>query len=83
MQMYFSTGLKGVKEEDTMKVETLIKETLSGLVENGIDPMMIEAAMNTVEFNFRENNTGSYPRGLVLMLRSLVTCCMTKTGPCV
>ena len=29
--------------------------------------------MNTIEFRLRENNTGSFPRGLNLMLRALTT----------
>ena len=29
--------------------------------------------MNTVEFRLRENNTGSYPRGIALMQRVLTT----------
>ena len=32
---------------------------------------MIAASMNTVEFALRENNTGSLPRGLGLMLGAL------------
>jgi Zn-dependent M16 (insulinase) family peptidase len=32
-----------------------------------------EAALNTIEFRLRENNTGNFPRGLLLMLRSLTT----------
>jgi Zn-dependent M16 (insulinase) family peptidase len=70
-QMFFSTGMKGVELENTEKVENLILETLKSLVENGIDPETVEAAMNTVEFLLRENNTGSFPRGLALMLRAL------------
>ncbi|MEJ2758104.1 MAG: insulinase family protein [Anaerolineales bacterium] len=72
-QMTFSTGLKGVKPEDTAKVEGLIEETLEDLAENGIDPEMIAASMNTVEFRLRENNTGAFPRGLLLMLRAMTT----------
>ena len=34
---------------------------------------MIAAAMNTLEFRLRENNTGSFPRGIALMLRALST----------
>jgi Zn-dependent M16 (insulinase) family peptidase len=34
---------------------------------------MIAAAMNTIEFRLRENNTGSFPRGISLMLRALTT----------
>jgi Zn-dependent M16 (insulinase) family peptidase len=72
-QMYFSTGLKGIAVENAGKVETLIFDTLTGLTRAGIDPDMIEAALNTFEFSLRENNTGSFPRGLSLMLRALTT----------
>jgi Zn-dependent M16 (insulinase) family peptidase len=46
---------------------------LSNLNDKGIDPLTIEAAFNTIEFRLRENNTGAFPRGLLLMLRSLTT----------
>lgn len=72
-QMYFSTGLKGVEEKDLQAVQNLIQDTLQDLVKQGIDPKTIEAALNTVEFEFRENNTGSMPRGLIVMLRALST----------
>jgi presequence protease len=70
-QMFFSTGLKGVEVANTEKVEQLILDTLKDLAEKGIDPATVEAALNTVEFHLRENNTGSFPRGLALMLRAL------------
>ncbi|MDD5475008.1 MAG: insulinase family protein [Syntrophales bacterium] len=70
-QMTFSVGMKGVSPENFDAVESLVLETLSRLSENGIDPDAIEAALNTLEFRLRENNTGSYPRGLVLMLRAM------------
>jgi len=72
-QLAFSTGLRGVKREDVSRVEELVHETLAELVRTGIDPNMIAAAMNTVEFHLRENNTGSFPRGLLLMLRAMST----------
>jgi Zn-dependent M16 (insulinase) family peptidase len=72
-QMYFSTGLKGISPERADDVQGLILSTLSGLVRDGIHPHTVEAAQNTIEFILRENNTGAYPRGLVLMLRSLTT----------
>ncbi len=71
--MFFSTGLKGIRSEDAEKVEDLIFETLTRLVEEGIDPAAIEAGVNTIEFRLRENNYGNFPQGLVLMLRSLST----------
>jgi Zn-dependent M16 (insulinase) family peptidase len=72
-QMYLSTGLKGIQVKNAGRVEALIVDTLEGLVKQGIDSLTIEAAINTIEFNLRENNTGRFPRGLSLMLRSLTT----------
>jgi Zn-dependent M16 (insulinase) family peptidase len=72
-QMVFSTGLKGTRARDAKKIETLIFDTLQRLVRDGIDPDMIAAALNTIEFRLRENNTGAFPRGIALMLRALST----------
>jgi Zn-dependent M16 (insulinase) family peptidase len=72
-QAIFSTGLKGTRARDAKKIEQLIFDTLEGLVREGIDSDMIAAAMNTLEFELRENNTGSFPRGIALMLRSFTT----------
>ncbi len=72
-QMCFSTGLKGIDTKNAKKIENLILDTLKSLSRSGIDPQTVEAALNTIEFRLRENNTGSFPRGLSLMLRSLTT----------
>lgn len=64
---YFSTGLKGIKPESAPEVERIILETLQKLAKDGIEPDMIEAAMNSTEFTLREANTGSAPRGLVYL----------------
>ena len=68
-QMIFSTGLKGTRARHAKKIEKLIFTTLENLVRDGIDPDTIAAAINTAEFRLRENNTGSFPRGIALMLR--------------
>ncbi len=70
-QPTFSIGLKGVKEEDSAKVEELIMKTLEDLEKEGFANSAIEAAINTIEFSLRENNTGRFPRGLSLMLRAM------------
>jgi Zn-dependent M16 (insulinase) family peptidase len=72
-EMIFSTGLKGTRARNARKIENLIIETLQNLVRDGIDPETIAASINTLEFQLRENNTGGYPRGIALMLRSLTT----------
>ncbi|KAL8554483.1 hypothetical protein ACS0TY_002610 [Phlomoides rotata] len=71
LQPQFSIGLKGVSEEDIQNIEELILDTLKKLAEEGFDSDAVEASMNTIEFSLRENNTGSFPRGLALMLRSV------------
>jgi Zn-dependent M16 (insulinase) family peptidase len=72
-QMTFSAGLKGVVPADVERVEPLILDTLSALAQDGFDPDMIAASLNTIEFALRENNTGRFPRGLALMFRALAT----------
>jgi presequence protease len=72
-EVVFSTGLRGIDVENSGDVEMLVLNTLADLANDGIDPDMIEAATNTIEFALRENNTGSFPRGLLLMIRSLRT----------
>lgn len=72
-QMYYSTGLKGLAPADVPKAELLIFETLARLAEEGIEPDTVEAAVNTVEFAYRENNSGRFPRGLAAMIQALST----------
>ena len=72
-QMFFSTGLKGVAPDKAEAVETLLLETLERLADEGLDPEAVQAGLNTVEFELRENNSGSLPRGLLVMIRSLTT----------
>jgi Zn-dependent M16 (insulinase) family peptidase len=76
-QSYFSVGLKGMQADENgvllhgAELEGLILDTLDGLAQDGIDPDTVAASMNTIEFRLRENNTGAFPRGLLLMLRAL------------
>ena len=72
-QPYFTFGLKGIEDDAGGKVQDLIISTLEQLSAEGIDPKTIEAAINTAEFGLRENNTGSFPRGIALMFRSMGT----------
>ena len=72
-QMYYSTGLKGVAPRDVQQAELLIFDTLAQLAEEGIPRSAVEAAVNSVEFAYRENNSGRFPRGLSAMVQSLTT----------
>jgi len=70
-QPIFSLGLKGVDPSNADAVESLILTKLQEISKEGFTSSAIEAAINTIEFSLRENNTGSFPRGLSLMLRAV------------
>ena len=71
LQPCYSIGLKGVAPEDATKVQELVMTTLAKLEKDGFPEGAVEAAINTIEFSLRENNTGSFPRGLSLMFRAM------------
>lgn len=48
-----------------------IRTTLEGLVRDGIDKRALAAGINYFEFRYREANSGSYPKGLLLGLSAL------------
>ena len=70
-QRIFISGLKGVAEADKDKVEPLLLATLRGIVKDGLDPTAVEAAINSLEFALRENNSSN--RGISAMIAALRT----------
>ncbi len=64
----FSVGMKGVSAESVEAVERLVLGTLARLADEGFEAEAVEAAVNSIEFGLRENNTGSLPRGLGLLM---------------
>lgn len=68
-----SFGMKGIDPANAGKVEALILSSLGDIAEGGIDRQTVEAALNTFEFSLRENNTGSFPRGLSMMFAAMGT----------
>jgi Zn-dependent M16 (insulinase) family peptidase len=72
-ELLFSTGLKGIASTDAPQIKKIIMESLNKLASEGIEKDMIDAALNTLEFQLRENNTGGYPRGLAMMERVMTT----------
>lgn len=67
-QIYFALGLKGVAPENIDKVAPLVRQSIAEIAASGIERAQIDASINTLEFQIRENNTGGFPRGLALML---------------
>jgi hypothetical protein len=62
---------QGVDPVNADAVQGLVVSKLEELAKTGFTPSAVEAAINTIEFSLRENNTGSFPRGLSLMLRAV------------
>ena len=71
LQATFSIGLKGVQPDKVEEVEKLILDTLESVAKNGFTEDDIASSLNTIEFQMREFNTGSFPKGLSFMLGSM------------
>ncbi|GKY95558.1 hypothetical protein MPSEU_000517400 [Mayamaea pseudoterrestris] len=71
LQATYSVGLKGVQPDKVAAVETLIENTLTKVVAEGFPAEEIASSMNTIEFQMREFNTGSFPKGLSIMLGTM------------
>ena len=72
---YYCIGLKGTDRDKVDEIEGVIDKTLHDLVRNGIDGRMIQGSMNSIEFQLREANFGSYPKGLcygLIMMNSWI-----------
>lgn len=72
-QLSFSVGLKGIDVDNCDKLHKLVKDTIEQVVKDGFTKSAKDAVLNTLEFTLRENNTGTTPRGLVLMQNLLST----------
>lgn len=64
-QPYFNFTAKNANERDKDTFVEVIRETLKQLVRDGIDKNSLLAALNNYEFQYRENDFGSYPKGLM------------------
>lgn len=53
------------------QVEKVVNDELLRLSKEGFSDSAVQAALNTIEFSLRENNTGSFPRGLALMFAAV------------
>ena len=67
-QSYMVISLKGVETERRHEAEALVRSCLATLATSGIDKATAEASFNSVDFSLRENNSGSFPRGLSLAM---------------
>ena len=64
-QPVFSVIAKNANGEDRDRFVSLIRETLEKIASEGVDEKAIRAAVNIMEFKFREADYGAYPKGLM------------------
>ena len=71
LQPYFSIIAKNANTKDVDRFVEVIESTLKKVVEEGIDRKALRASINSFEFQYREADFGSYPKGLVYGLNAL------------
>ncbi len=64
-QPYLSIIAKNANEEDADRFLSVIHDTLEEIVSEGIDKKALYAGINSMEFQFREADYGTYPKGLM------------------
>lgn len=72
-QPYFSVIAKNTDEEKTEEFKHIIRDTLSAICEKGISKKSLRAALNFIEFKYREEDYGTLPAGLSLGLNVLAS----------
>ena len=80
-QPYFSVIAKNADDTQKDAFVKVIEDTLTGIVENGIDKKALRAAISYFEFKYREADFGSYPKGLILGLNALDSWLYDKKAP--
>ncbi len=70
LQPMYSIVAKGCKTEDKERFVKVIEDTLSSLIENGLEDKMLTASLNHFEFKYKEANYGRYPKGLMYGLNA-------------
>lgn len=72
-QPYLSIIAKNANTEQKDEFVRIVEESLSKLVEEGLDKRAIRANLNNSEFKYREADYGSRPKGLLYGLQMLET----------
>ena len=71
VQPVFSILVRGAAADAGDKLRQVVRQTLQELVTKGIDKELLEASINRKEFELREANFGSHPKGLIYHIRML------------
>jgi len=64
-QPYFTVISKNANASQKEEFVNIINSTLEEIVRDGLNKKSVEAAINSMEFKFREADYGNYPKGLM------------------
>ena len=81
LQPYFSVTARNAEAEDEEKFISVIRETLENEVKRGIDRKSLLAGLNYLEFQFREADYASYPKGLMYSIDVFDTWLYDENAP--
>lgn len=71
LQPVFSIVAKNTNKSEKEHFLSVIRETLEGVVRNGLNKKALLAGINSAEFRFREADFGQFPKGLLYGLQCL------------
>ena len=81
LQPYFSLVIKGMDPARSEEILALIQDELTRIADEGLNPHTVEGTLNFFEFRLRENDTGRFPRGLMLGLQMMSSWLYDETKP--
>lgn len=70
-QPIFTITALGTEKEKFDSFINVVYKTLQDLVNQGLDKELLESALNRIEFQTREADFGSYPKGLIYAMKVL------------
>ncbi len=70
-QPYFAIEVKNTNPEEFDHFRQVLEGTLRKVVKEGLDKKVLEAAINTMEFRYREADFGPFPKGLMYAIQSM------------
>ncbi len=80
-QPIFTIDVKNVNPDQFDAFKKIMQDTLKDVVKKGIDKSVLEAALNTMEFKYREADFGSFPKGLMYTIQSMESWLHDDTDP--
>ena len=80
-QPFFTIVAKNAEKEDKEKFVEIIQNTLKKISEEGVNQKAVEAAINSMEFKFREADFSSYPKGLIFGISAFSSWLYDDTKP--